>query len=192
MGRDDSGQGERGEVETLEKGAKEGRFLTRIGNGELPDTLDISAWTPTQLAVLVWYAMPSDRRIPSTAKRLAADLGVPESTLYHWQGQAGWSAAVAEIARHNMTKRLPHLYGSLTKQAEAGDIKALRLAFELMGMVGAEGKAATANVAVQLVIAQDSGGAEESGSGRRLMVVDGERGDGNSRGTGEGERDEHE
>jgi hypothetical protein len=174
--------------QTAIEGAKDVRILTSESSLEFPPTLDLSEWSAAQIQAMHWWSLPPARRLPSTVHALAELLGVGVSTLYGWRKIPGWVDAVSEMATYNLRKRLPNVHGALLAEAEAGNIKAIRLMYELLGMVGAEGKAATANVAVQLVIAQDNGSEQDGGNGgRRLTVVDGE-----SRGVGEGEGDEHE
>lgn len=128
---------------------------------------------------MVWYATPPDRRIPASARALAKHLRIDETTLYRWRDRPGWNDAVTEIARHNLGRYKPNVYGALLKAAESGDNKAMRLYFELLGDIGPEGKAAQANVAVQLVIAQpaqqDAIGAQPE---RRMLTIDGGGNDG--------------
>ena len=161
------------------------RILTQASPLEFPPSLDLTGWSPAQIQAMHWWAQPPARRIPSTATALAKLLGVGASSLYEWRQKPGWADAVSEMATYHLRKRLPNVHGALLAEAEAGNIKAIRLMYELLGMVGPEGKGTTANVAVQLVIANDSAGEDGAGSGRRLSVIDGDSVDG----TGNGERE---
>lgn len=191
----DSGQAQLQEVDKAGKdgakeaidGGQETRFLTRAASLDFPASLDSSAWARNQQAALVWYATPPDRRLPSTAKALAERLGVDEATIHRWRKADGWDEAVQEIAKLHLVRHRPNIYGALIRQAEAGDIKAIRLYHELIGDIGPEGKAGATNVAVQLVIAQDSSADVDGGAGRRLTVVDGMGGE-----QGKEKGDEHE
>lgn len=95
--------------------------------------VDTSKWTPEQLQVQRWLAMPTKLRQPRTQKQLAAQLGISEEVICRWKHLPGWSDAVSEIIRVWLFDDLPDVLKELVRQAKKGSVSHQRLFLEVLG-----------------------------------------------------------
>lgn len=95
--------------------------------------IDLSKWSPEQLQVQRWLAMPTKLRQPKTQKQLAAQIGVTEQTIVAWKRLPGWNDAVSEIIRMWLFDDLPDVLKELVKQAKKGSVRHQRLFLESLG-----------------------------------------------------------
>lgn len=95
--------------------------------------IDTSKWTPEQLSVQKWLAMPTKLRKPKTQKELAAQIGIAEEVISRWKKLSGWSDAVSEIVRAWLFDDLPDVLKSLVTEAKRGSDKHQRLFLDALG-----------------------------------------------------------
>ncbi len=85
-----------------------------------------SRWTPDQVKLQQWLALPSRLRTPTLQKELAAQIGVDESTLWRWKQQPGFMDAVSAIIKAELQNEVPEIMAVLVREAKAGKIEAIR------------------------------------------------------------------
>ena len=95
--------------------------------------VDTSNWTPEQLQVQRWLAMPTKIRQPKTQKELAAKLNISAEVITRWKHLPGWAEAVSEIVRVWLFDDLPDVLKSLVTQAKKGSVKHQRLFLDALG-----------------------------------------------------------
>ncbi len=95
--------------------------------------IDASKWTPEQLQVQRWLAMPTDLRQPKTQKALAQQLNISQEVISRWKSLPGWADAVSEIVRVWLFDDLPDVLRSLVLQAKLGSVKHQRLFLDALG-----------------------------------------------------------
>lgn len=95
--------------------------------------VDTSKWTPEQLQVQRWLAMPTKLRQPKTQKLLAAQLGIAEETIVRWKKLPGWADAVSAIIRVWLFDDLPDVLKELVRQAKKGSVRHQRLFLDALG-----------------------------------------------------------
>ena len=90
-------------------------------------------WTPEQWRFIEWRATPKYARFPPNQEMLANEIGVNDTTLYAWSKKEGFNQAVNKLARESLGNNLPHVYGALLREAEAGSFPHIQLILELTG-----------------------------------------------------------
>lgn len=95
--------------------------------------VDTSKWTPAQLQVQRWLAMPTKIRQPKTQRALAAQVGISEEVITRWKKLPGWSDAVSEIVRIWLFDDLPDVLKKLVMEAKRGSVRHQRLFLDALG-----------------------------------------------------------
>lgn len=95
--------------------------------------VDTSKWTPEQLQVQRWLAMPTKMRHPKTQRELATKLNISAEVISRWKQLPGWSDAVSEIVRVWLFDDLPDVLKSLVAQAKKGSVRHQRLFLDALG-----------------------------------------------------------
>lgn len=90
-------------------------------------------WTPDQLQVQRWLAMPTKMRQPKTQKALATQIGISEEVITRWKKLPGWSDAVSEIVRIWLFDDLPDVLKKLVVEAKKGSVRHQRLFLDALG-----------------------------------------------------------
>lgn len=87
----------------------------------------------------LWYAArladPSEAR---THEELAEEIGVDRATLWRWRQIKGFGELVYSIALLEVKSDLGQIFAVLTRSAKQGDLRAIRLVFELSGILQAQ------------------------------------------------------
>lgn len=93
-------------------------------------------WTPRQLRYQAWLAIPTTHRPNdlTTKKEVAKWLGVRPDTLEAWQYLPGWWDGVFVNSQTIIGKALGNITTALVTRAEAGNVSAIKLAFEALGV----------------------------------------------------------
>ena len=110
------------------------RRLNTVGsfNREVLMLNEIKKWTPSQLKAIYWFATPKVERKPRFQKEFAETLGVREETISRWKNDPDLSAEVGRVARAELGKDLPEVYGTLRKMAIRGSFQHMKLYLELL------------------------------------------------------------
>lgn len=88
---------------------------------------NLKKWSTNQLAFMHWLATPKFGRDPGTQGLFAEKLGVNEATLSRWKKQDGFDAEVNSIARRELKKHVPDVFGTLAREAIDGSFQHLQL-----------------------------------------------------------------
>jgi hypothetical protein len=91
------------------------------------------SWTPEQIRFIEWSALPKYERFPPSQEMLAEELNVDRKTLWRWTQIEEFTEAVNAMARVNMVKQLPSIYGALLRKADAGHYEHIKLVMEMTG-----------------------------------------------------------
>lgn len=90
-------------------------------------------WTPDQLTVQAWLALPSSARTPKTQQQLAKQLGHDPATLSDWKRIPGWHDAIYDLAMaHVLGDLVPVLHAQVV-QAKKGSLTHAQWLFEVAG-----------------------------------------------------------
>ena len=92
-------------------------------------------FTAEQFAFMVSLADPNDHR---TQKEIADELRLRPETLSRWKREPGFGEAVWELTYRNLESELGRVSAVLLKQALEGDVRSLRLFFEVTSKIGAQ------------------------------------------------------
>lgn len=92
----------------------------------------VKNWTANQLKAIYWLATPERLREPQTQREFSAKLGVREETFSRWKNDSGLMAEVNSVARAELGKDLPEVYGTLRKMAIKGSFQHMKLYLELL------------------------------------------------------------
>jgi hypothetical protein len=95
-------------------------------------------WTPPQIRLINWLALPKYERIPPNQELLADELGVDPGTLTRWKRKEGIQEEVNRIAKAGLSRAVPEVYGALIREAERGSIQHIRTVLELIGDLGGQ------------------------------------------------------
>jgi Helix-turn-helix of insertion element transposase len=93
---------------------------------------EIKKWTPNQLKAIYWFATPKVERKPRFQKEFAETLGLREKTISRWNNDPDLSAEVGRVARAELGKDLPEVYGTLRKMAINGSFQHMKFYLELL------------------------------------------------------------
>ena len=99
----------------------------------MPEQTSANTWTPDQLKVQAWLALPSAARSPKTQKQLAAELEVHETTICDWKRLPGWHDAVYSLALSEVVGELIPVLHAQVKQAKAGSLPHAQWLFDVAG-----------------------------------------------------------
>jgi hypothetical protein len=114
--------------------ARAARRLNSVGsfNREVLMSNDIKKWTPNQLKAIYWFATPKVERKPRFQKKFAETLGVRGETISRWQNDPELTQEINRVARAELGKDLPEVYGTLRKMAIKGSFQHMKLYLELL------------------------------------------------------------
>jgi hypothetical protein len=93
---------------------------------------EIKKWTPNQLRAIYWFATPGVERKPRFQKEFVETLGVREETISRWKNDPDLSAEVGRVARAELGKDVPEVYGTLCRMAIKGSFQHMKLYLELV------------------------------------------------------------
>ncbi len=89
-------------------------------------------WTPNQLRTIYWLATPESLRESRTALTFAQKIGVRNETISRWKNDPDLRDEVNRVARAELGKDLPEVYGTLRKMAIKGSFQHMKLYLELL------------------------------------------------------------
>lgn len=104
--------------------------------------------TPVQLAAVAVLVNPFDRR--STSKKLS-ELGIRESTLNGWMKSERFSSYFRERSEELFSDGIPIAHSALMDRVTSGDMKAIKLFYEVSGRYTGINKQENANVTLVIV-----------------------------------------
>jgi hypothetical protein len=83
-----------------------------------------------------WLALPPKMRPQGivTRREFAAHAAVDEATLLEWEHTHGWWNDVFEQARNIVGRALPEVMESMVGRAVAGNVQAMKLCMETLGV----------------------------------------------------------
>lgn len=90
-------------------------------------------FSPEQIIFATALADPTDDRTQST---IAASLGVHPTTLCRWKKESGFSELVWRLTYQNLEAEIGRVSAVVLRNALGGDIRTLRLFYELLGKIG--------------------------------------------------------
>lgn len=80
----------------------------------------------------MWSALPEDKRVPFTQERFGAELHVSEDSLTRWKQEPQFQAEVKRLVTASLGPEYPNIMGAFIKKARAGDVTAIKTAFEML------------------------------------------------------------
>jgi hypothetical protein len=86
-----------------------------------------------QKRYIQWLAQTPKERDPPTEAALAEILNRRLGTLRRWQKLPGFQQALDDAIRRRLYNRKAAIYHIIGEKAEAGDVRTIKLALELMG-----------------------------------------------------------
>lgn len=89
-------------------------------------------WTANQIRFIYWLATPKDLRTPATQGEFAEEIGVTYVTVSRWKAKPDLTNEVNRVARAELGKDLPEVYGTLRKLAIKGSFPHMKLYLELL------------------------------------------------------------
>ncbi len=95
--------------------------------------IDMTEFTTEQRQYLEWVATPKIMRSPKTLELFAKSIGVDRTTLWRWSKMDGFSEQVIQSGRQYLRSEMGEIYSALVKRAVEGDVKAIKLALEVVG-----------------------------------------------------------
>lgn len=96
---------------------------------------NFSQWTPNQLKLIRWLALPSEMRKPRTHAEFASSIGVTERTIFNWKDLAGLKEAAGKLASEQVVSDLADIYSALVKDAKKGNLGHIKLCLEAAGHI---------------------------------------------------------
>lgn len=90
-------------------------------------------FSPEQVLFATALADPDERR---TQAEIAASLGVHPTTLCRWKKEPGFGDLIWELTYRNLEAETGKVSSTLLGKALQGDIRSIRLFFELLGRIG--------------------------------------------------------
>lgn len=92
--------------------------------------------SPKQLQYQTWLSIPPKARPAQlrTRAEFAAHFGVDEYTLLEWEQEHGWWADVFAQARSIIGNALPAILESMVERAVGGNVPAMKLCLETLGV----------------------------------------------------------
>lgn len=90
-------------------------------------------WTPDQLKLQAWLALPTSARTPRSQHALAALLEVHETTLSDWKRLPGFGDAVYDLAHARLVEDLVPVLHAQVGQAKKGSLPHAQWLFDLAG-----------------------------------------------------------
>ena len=102
------------------------------------------------MAYMAWLVTSKYERIPATREEYALQVGVASRTLRRWQNKPGFKEAVNELAWNYLAEGLPEVYAAMLRTASAGNVPAMRLVLETLGIL--DQQSATNNNAINIII----------------------------------------
>lgn len=91
-------------------------------------------WSPDQLKLQAWLALPSSAREPRSQRELAKQLERDEATLSDWKRLPGFADAVYALALDHVKHALvPVLYAQV-REAKRGSLPHAQWVFEVTGL----------------------------------------------------------
>ena len=108
------------------------KTLTVAGNKS------VAPWMATE-AQERFLGAASEAGLSRNIKKLCSEARVSRVTFYRWfNNSEGFRDALAALPRILLAKHLPGCYAALIKQAQTGDLSALRMVFEMVGDVATQ------------------------------------------------------
>jgi hypothetical protein len=103
------------------------------GGGAMGTPTDAKTWTPDQVKLQAWLALPSAARQPSTQKALAKELGHDPATLSDWKRLPGFHDAVYQMALAEVRGDLGPILHAHAKLART-NLDSAKWLFEVTGV----------------------------------------------------------
>ena len=98
-------------------------------------TIEQKEWKAEQLAFMDWLATPKKDRDQWPQQRdFAEHIGVTPKTLSVWKKIPGFVDAVYARAKYYQGARVGSVLDALAKEAEGGDVPAIKLYLQVMGL----------------------------------------------------------
>lgn len=97
--------------------------------------VNFASFSAEQIRFMLALADPDDHR---TQKELSEELGVRPETLSRWKREPNFGEAVWELTYRNLESEIGRISSTLLKLAREGDIRSLRLFYEVLGKIGAQ------------------------------------------------------
>lgn len=85
------------------------------------------------MRAIEWFATPKYERTPPNVVMLGQEIGFDDGTIYRWAKKPAFREEVHKLVRESLGNKLPELYATLIREAEAGSFQHLQMAFEMMG-----------------------------------------------------------
>lgn len=87
---------------------------------------------PARRKFLEWLTLPEWLRVPHTQERLAEELHVAFQTLSRWKQEPEFQAELKRLVTASLGPEYPNIMGAFIKKARAGDVTAIKTAFEML------------------------------------------------------------
>lgn len=110
--------------------------------------------TQKQIAVLELLVDPLDKRTEAEKARV---VGINRCTLTRWKKQPGFLSKIGDMSMSYLKQRLPEINYALVVKAKDGDVPAIRLVYDVLGLtshkvqVQGEIKVANFNISEELM-----------------------------------------
>lgn len=91
-------------------------------------------FSPPQLRVMAWLALPRAERRPRTQKALAAELGYSEFTLSEWKRLPGFADAVNQLAKIYVKDDVPDVLAVIRREAKKGSLPYVNMVLSMAGL----------------------------------------------------------
>jgi len=99
--------------------------------------VNFEGFSSEQLLFMIALADPDDHR---TQKEIASDIGVRPETLSRWKQEPGFGERVWELTARSLQSEVSRVSKALLEGALKGNIRHMRLLFEVVGVIGAQRK----------------------------------------------------
>lgn len=93
----------------------------------------------TRQRYIEWLATPKADRFEPTQEMFAHVHSVSTRTLQRWQNEPGFWTEVHDLAFSGFGVHLSEIYASIARNAKRGSLPHIKLALQLMGILGANG-----------------------------------------------------
>ena len=97
--------------------------------------VNFEGFSAEQMRFMTMLADPENH---ISQNEMAVELGVRPETLSRWKREPGFSEAMWELTLRNLESEISRVSAVLLKQALEGDIRSIRLFYEVVGRTGAQ------------------------------------------------------
>lgn len=96
-------------------------------------SIDMTQFSEKQITAIAFLSLPNHGGL--TFEEVAEQSGISLRQLHRWRKQPEFKQAIVEQALNNVKDSLPEVLQAHEKQAKSGNVNAIKLFYELLGLL---------------------------------------------------------